>query len=137
VIDILSRRGYLTMRERGLWNVPSRSALGQRALERPTILLTNQHSLSDAEDLTEGYRALKLGKVVGEPTSGWIIYTWNAQLFDGTVFRLPRQLVLDSAGKNMELAPRPVDALVTRPIGESLTGKDSQLDRAARELLGN
>ena len=61
----------------------------------------------------------------------------DAQLFDGTVLRLPRQLVLDSAGKNMELAPRPVDAQVTRPIGETLTGKDSQLDRAVRELLGN
>jgi C-terminal processing protease CtpA/Prc len=135
VIDILSRRGYLTMRERGLWNVPARSALGQRSLERPTILVTNQHSLSDAEDLTEGYRALKLGKVVGEPTSGWIIYTWNAGLFDGTTIRLPRQLVLDSNGKNMELNPRPVDVGVTRPIGESLTGTDSQLDRAVRELL--
>ncbi len=137
VIDILSRRGYLTMRERGLWNVPSRSALGQRALERPTILITNQHSLSDAEDLTEGYRTLKLGKVVGEPTSGWIIYTWNANLFDGTTFRLPRQLILGSDGKNMELNPRQVDTLVTRPIGETMTGKDTQLDRAVRELLGN
>lgn len=137
VIDILSRKGYLTMRERGLWNVPSRTALGQRALERPTVLITNQHSLSDAEDLTEGFRALKLGKVVGEPTAGWIIYTWNTGLFDGTTFRLPRQLVLGSDGKNMELNPRPVDVLVTRPIGESLTGKDSQLDRAVRELLGN
>lgn len=137
VIDILSRRGYLTMRERGLWDVPSRSALGQRALERPTVLVTNQHSLSDAEDFTEGYRALKLGKVVGEPTAGWIIFTWNVNLFDGTTFRLPRQLVLGSDGKNMELNPRPVDAPVTRPIGESLTGKDSQLDRAVSELLGN
>jgi C-terminal processing protease CtpA/Prc len=137
VIDILSRRGYLTMRERGLWNVPSRSALGQRALERPTVLITNQHSLSDAEDLTEGYRTLKLGRVVGEPTSGWIIYTWNAQLFDGTTFRLPRQLILGADGKNMELNPRPVDVQVTRPIGETLTGKDSQLDRAVRELMGN
>jgi Tol biopolymer transport system component/C-terminal processing protease CtpA/Prc len=135
VIDILSRRGYLTMKERGLWNVPSRSALGQRALERPTVLVTNQHSLSDAEDFTEGYRALKLGKVVGEPTAGWIIFTWNVNLFDGTTFRLPRQLVLGSDGKNMELNPRPVDARVTRPIGESLTGKDSQLDRAVQELL--
>lgn len=137
VIDVLARRGYLTMKERGLWNVPSRSALGQRALERPTVLITNQHSLSDAEDFTEGYRTLKLGKVVGEPTAGWIIFTWNTQLFDGTTFRLPRQLVLDSNGKDMELNPRPVDAPVTRPIGESLTGKDSQLDRAVRELLGN
>ncbi|MBK9155614.1 MAG: PD40 domain-containing protein [Chloracidobacterium sp.] len=137
VIDILARRGYLTMRERGLWNVPARSALGQRALEKPTVLVTNQHSLSDAEDMTEGYRTLKLGKVVGEPTSGWIIYTWNSQLFDGTTVRLPRQLILGADGKNMELNPRQVDVPVTRPIGESLTGKDSQLDRAVRELLGN
>lgn len=137
VIDILSRRSYLTMRERGLWNVPSRSALGQRALERPTILVTNQHSLSDAEDLTEGYRTLKLGKVVGEPTAGWIIYTWNTGLFDGTTIRLPRQLVLGSDGKNMELNPRPVDVPATRPIGETMAGRDSQLDAAVRTLLGS
>jgi tricorn protease len=136
VIDILSRRGYLTMKERGLWNVPSRSALGQRSLERPTVLITNQHSLSDAEDFTEGYRSLKLGKTVGEPTAGWIIFTWNTQLFDGTSFRLPRQLVLGSDGKDMELNPRPVDVPVVRPIGESLSGKDSQLDAAVRVLMG-
>ncbi len=136
VIDILSRRGYLTMKERGLWNVPSRSALGQRALERPTVLVTNQHSLSDAEDFTEGYRSLKLGKVVGEPTAGWIIFTWNTQLFEGTTFRLPRQLILGSDGKDMELNPRPVDVQVTRPIGETMTGKDSQLDAAVRTLMG-
>ena len=137
VIDVLSRKGYLTMQERGLWNVPARSALGQRALERPTVLITNQHSLSDAEDLSEGYRSLKIGKIVGEPTAGWIIFTWNTNLFDGTTFRLPRQRILGSDGKDMELNPRPVDVPVTRPIGESLTGKDSQLDRAVRELLGN
>lgn len=137
VIDVLARRGYLTMKERGLWNVPARSALGQRSLERPTILVTNQHSLSDAEDLTEGYKTLKLGKVVGEPTSGWIIYTWNTTLFDGTTLRLPRQLILGSDGKNMEMNPRAVDVPVTRPVGETLTGKDSQLDAAVKVMLGN
>ena len=35
----------------------------------------------------------------------------------------------------MELNPRPVDVPVTRPIGETLPGKDSQLDTAVRELL--
>ncbi len=136
VIDILSRRAYLNFKERGFWTVPARTALGQRALERPTILITNQHSLSDAEDFTEGYRALKLGKVVGEPTAGWIIFTWNANLFDGTTLRLPRQMVTGIGdGKNMELNPRAVDILVTRPIGESLSKKDSQLDAAIRELL--
>jgi tricorn protease len=133
--DVFSRQGYLTMKERGLWEVPARSALGQRSLERPTILITNQHSLSDAEDFTEGYRSLKLGKVVGEPTAGWIIFTWGSTLFDGSSLRLPRQLVLGKDGKNMELNPRQVDIPVTRPIGESLTGKDSQLDAAVKELL--
>ena len=137
VIDVLSRKGYLTMKERGLWNVPSRSALGQRSLEKPTVLVTNQHSLSDAEDFTEGYRSLKLGKVVGEPTSGWIIFTWGSTLFDGTTVRMPRQMILGSDGKNMELNPRPVDVLVTRPIGETYTGKDSQLDVAVKQLIGN
>ncbi len=136
VIDVLSRKGYLKMTERGLWTVPGRSALGQRSLERPTILITNQHSLSDAEDLTEGYKTLKLGKVVGEPTSGWIIFTWNTTLFDGTTLRMPRQRIDGADGKNMELNPRTVDVPVTRPIGESVTGKDSQLEVAVRELLG-
>ena len=35
----------------------------------------------------------------------------------------------------MELNPHPVDIAVTRPLGESLIGKDSQLDKAVAELL--
>jgi hypothetical protein len=35
----------------------------------------------------------------------------------------------------MELKPRAVDVPVVRPIGESYTGNDSQLDAAVRELL--
>jgi C-terminal processing protease CtpA/Prc len=134
-IDVFARRGYMTMTVRGYPPAPARSMLGQRALERPTVLVTNQHSLSDAEDFTEGYRALKLGKVVGEPTAGWIIYTWGTTLIDGSNFRLPRQKIQDGSGTVMELNPRRVDVPVTRPIGESLTGKDIQLDTAARELL--
>jgi len=32
-------------------------------------------------------------------------------------------------------APRPVDVAVTRPIGEGLAGKDTQIEAAAKELL--
>jgi len=135
VIDVLARRGYLNMTERGRWTVPGRSNLGQRALERPTILVTNQHSLSDAEDFTEGYRSLRLGKVVGEPTAGWIIFTWGSSTFDGTTVRLPRQRITGNDGKDMELNPRSVDIPVTRPIGETYTGRDSQLEAAVKELL--
>lgn len=134
-IDVLARRGYLTMTPRGLPSTPARPALGQRALESPTILVTNQHSLSDAEDFTEGYRALGLGKVVGEPTAGWIIFTWSVRLIDGSSFRLPRARITTADGSPMEMHPRPVDIAVTRPIGEGLSGKDSQLDTAVAELL--
>jgi C-terminal processing protease CtpA/Prc len=135
-LDVLSRRPYLTMTNRGGPAAPARTALGQRSLELPTILVVNQHSLSDAEDFTEGYRTMKLGKVVGEPTAGWIIYTGAMELVDGTSMRMPGVLITGADGKNMENNPRPVDLAVTRPIGESYTGKDSQLDAAVKELLG-
>jgi C-terminal processing protease CtpA/Prc len=134
-IDIFARRGYLNMTQRGFPTAPARNVLGQRALESPTILVTNQHSLSDAEDFAEGYRALKLGQVVGEPTAGWIIYTWNISLIDGSSLRLPRTKITTREGVNMEMNPRPVDITVTRPIGETYTGRDSQLDAAVKELM--
>ena len=83
--------------------------------------MTNQHSLSDAEDFTEGYRTLRLGQVVGEPTAGWIIYTWNQSLIDGTTFRLPRMKITANDGANMERNPRPgrYRSWTSRPIGET------------------
>jgi C-terminal processing protease CtpA/Prc len=134
-IDMLARRSYFDMTPRGSTRVPSRSVLGQRALERPTILVTNQHSLSDAEDFTEGYRSLKLGKVVGEPTAGWIIFTWNTPLMDGSILRLPRMRITATDGSDMELHSRPVDVPVTRPLGEGVQGRDSQIETAVKELI--
>ncbi|HEV2617397.1 MAG TPA: DPP IV N-terminal domain-containing protein [Candidatus Acidoferrales bacterium] len=134
-LDVLSRRPYLSMTPRDFPTAPARSELGQRSLELPTILVTNQHSLSDAEDFTEGYRSMKLGKVVGEPTAGWIIYTSATQLIDGSFLRLPFIRVTAADGTPMELHPRPVDFLVKRPMGESYTTHDVQLDTAVRELL--
>jgi tricorn protease len=135
-IDVLARRSYLRMTPRGFAASPARTVLGQRALELPTVLVTDQYSLSDAEDFAEGYRSLKLGKVVGEPTAGWIIYTTDLQLLDGTSFRIPFMRIETAEGVNMERNPRPVDVPVERPFGESYTDKDSQLDAAVRVLLG-
>ncbi len=134
-IDVLARRGYLSMLSRGFPLVSARTQLGQRSLELPTILVTNQHTLSDAEDFTEGYRSLKLGKVVGEPTAGWIIFTGGVTLIDGSVLRMPGSKIFASDGSPMELHPRQVDIPVTRPVGESYSGRDSQLDAAVAELL--
>jgi len=135
VLDVFSRRNFLTMTPRGLFSVPSRQNLGQRALGLPTVLVTNESSLSDAEDFTEGYRYLGLGKVVGVPTAGWIIYTGGQGLIDGSTVRVPFIRIQGADGKEMELNPRPVDIHVERPLGETLAGKDSQLDAAVAELL--
>jgi tricorn protease len=134
-IDVLARRSYFTMTPRGFSASPSRTVLGQRALESPTILVTNRHTLSDGEDFTEGYRSLKLGKVVGEPTAGWIIYTSGVQLIDGSNLRLPFDRIVANDGTMMEMHPRPVDLPVSKPLGESYLQRDSQLEGAVNELL--
>jgi Tol biopolymer transport system component/C-terminal processing protease CtpA/Prc len=134
-IDVLARQNYFTMTPRGQASAPARTMLGQRSLGRPTVLVTDQHSLSDAEDFTEGYRTLGLGKVVGEPTAGWIIYTSNVNLIDGSSLRLPVTRITAHDGEQMEMHPRKVDIAVTRPVGESYGTHDSQLDAAVQELL--
>jgi len=134
-LDVFTRKNYLMMTPRDLTPVPSRQNLGQRALGLPTVLVTNESSLSDAEDFTEGYRSLKLGKVVGEPTAGWIIFTGAQPLIDGSTVRVPGWRIQDLRGQTMEMHPRPVDVEVERPLGETETGSDAQLERAVKELL--
>jgi C-terminal processing protease CtpA/Prc len=135
-LDVFARRNYLTMTPRDLFPVPSRQALGQRALGLPTVLITNESSLSDAEDFTEGYRALGLGKVVGQPTAGWIIFTGGETLIDGSTVRVPSSRIQGIHGDDMEGHPRPVDIAVEAPLGEDLQGRDAQLEAAVSTLLG-
>jgi Tol biopolymer transport system component/C-terminal processing protease CtpA/Prc len=132
VLDVFTRKNFLLLTPRDLTALPSRQTLGQRALGLPTVLVTNESSLSDAEDFTEGYRALHLGKVVGVPTAGWIIYTGGRRLIDGSTVRTPFMRVQDASGHDMEMHPRPVDVMVERPLGEA---RDAQLEAAIAELL--
>ena len=48
---------------------------------------------------------------------------------------MPGTKIFAADGTPMEMHPRPVDVAVTRPVGESYSGKDSQLDAAVAELL--
>lgn len=134
-LDVLSRRDYIHMTPRDMPSAPARRMLGQRSLGKPTVLLTNQDSLSDAEDFAEGYRALGLGKVVGEPTAGWIVFTSNVPLLDGSSLRIPFVRITSNDGGDLEMNPRPVDVPVARPLGESYRGRDVQLETAVGQLL--
>jgi Tol biopolymer transport system component/C-terminal processing protease CtpA/Prc len=133
-IDVLTRREYATFRSRFGYDPGERTALGERVLDKPTALLVNEHSLSDAENFTEAYRVLHAGPVVGKPTAGWIIFTSAATLADGSTIRLPSTLVIAHDGVDMELHPRPVDVRAALPPGALERGDDPQLDAAVREL---
>jgi tricorn protease len=135
-LDVITRREYLRFASRFGFDAPERTALGQRALDRPTVLVTNEHTLSDGENMAEGYRRLGAGKIVGVPTAGWIIFTSETTLADGSTLRLPATRVLTRDGVDMELHPRPVDVRVENPPGAAERGADPQLDAAVRVLLG-
>jgi len=130
---VLNRRDYINFSSRLNRSGPERPSLGQRALDLPTVLITNEHSLSDAENLSEGYRRSHLGRIVGTPTAGWIIFTSGTPLIDGSFLRLPSYRVQTLEGTTMERHPRPVDITVDRALGEG--DRDRQLDAAMRELM--
>ena len=135
ILDVLHRRAYTQSNYRGLISTTDTNLAGNRILEQPVILITNEHSGSNAEMFSEGFRKLGLGKVVGMPTAGAVIWTWGWSLLDGTVFRLPRLRVTTLEGENTEGTARPVDLQIDRPLGEAAQGIDSQLDAAVEQLL--
>lgn len=135
VLDFLLRKPYVNMIQRGAPAVSGRHLLGQRALQAPTILLTNQYSGSDAENFTEGYRVLGLGKVIGVPTAGADVFTTAGLLVDGSRVRLPYITNAQLDQTPLERVPRPVDIHVPAVPGESYQGTDAQLEAAVRELL--
>ena len=135
ILDVLHRRAYTQSNYRGLISTTDTNLAGNRILEQPVILITNEHSGSNAEMFSEGFRKLGLGKVVGMPTAGAVIWTWGWGLLDGTIFRLPRLRVSTLEGENTEGTARPVDVQVDRPLGEAAQGIDSQLDVAVEQLL--
>jgi tricorn protease len=136
ILDVLAKRDYLSSTYRGKIKTSSANLAGDRILDKPTVLLTNEHSGSNAEMFSEGYRRLGLGKVVGTPTMGAVIWTGSWELLDGTTFRLPFIRVSAEGDENLELAPRVVDIHVERPPGEAAKGVDSQIDKAVGVLLG-
>jgi C-terminal processing protease CtpA/Prc len=135
ILDVLARRSVLLKTFRDRPPVDAAYFHGSRVLNRPTILVINEESHSNAEIMAEGYRRLGLGKVVGRPSAGAVIGTNNHQLIDGTSFRLPHIKSATPEGEDLEGTGRAVDLDVELPVGESARGADRQLDAAVAALL--
>jgi tricorn protease len=101
-----------------------------RKWTKPVTLLINGQSYSDAEIFPNAFRTLGLGKLVGQPTAGWVIGTTSATLIDGSTLRLPRTGVFTIRGVNMEKQGVSPDVFVDARPDDARKGIDPQLDKA-------
>ncbi len=106
-----------------------------KALEKPMTLLINNYSASNSEIFAEGFRQLKLGKIIGEPTAGAVIGTGSYTLIDGTRVRRPSWGAFTVGMEDTDKIRRQPDILIEHGPDDFINGHDKQLERAVSELL--
>jgi tricorn protease len=132
VLNFLSRRTYLN------WKYREGSLTRQSNFspsDKPIILLINEQSLSDAEMTAQGFKALKLGTIMGNETYRWIIFTSGVGLVDGSSVRMPGWGCYTLDGKDLEMSGVQPDIKVINTFDDKLNGRDPQIDRAVEEIL--
>jgi len=132
VLNFLSQKPYLQWkyREGKMTTQPNFAPSG-----KPIVLLINEGSLSDAEMTAAGFKALKLGKIIGQDTYRWIIFTSAKGLVDGSSYRLPSWGTYTLDGQNLEKTGVKPDIYVKNTFMDRLQNNDPQLERAVQEIL--
>ncbi len=132
VLQFLSQKPYLKWKYRG-GAFTLQPNFGVAA--KPIVMLINEQSLSDAEMTATGFKALKLGKVIGTETYRWIIFTSGKGLVDGSFFRLPSWGCYTLDGDDIEKEGVKPDIYVKQTFVQRLANEDPQLDRAIAEII--
>lgn len=132
VLNFLAQRPYLKWkyREGQLTVQPNFAPSG-----KPIVLLINEYSLSDAEMTAAGFKALKLGKIIGQETYRWIIFTSGKSLVDGSFYRLPSWGTYTLDGQNLEKTGVKPDIYIKNTFLDRLENKDPQLEGAIQEVM--
>ena len=132
LLTILKRRLYALEQYRG---TPPFTQPFQ-VWQKPTVVLINEFSASDAEIFPKAFRDLGLGKLVGVPTYGGVIGTYNVTLIDGTTFfRVPVTGWRTLDGVNLENYGVKPDILVEHSPEDNANENDLQLKTAVDLLL--
>ncbi len=132
VLKFLSQRSYLN------WKYREGSLTKQSNFspsDKPIVLLINEQSLSDAEMTAAGFKALKLGTIIGNETYRWIIFTSGVGLVDGSSVRMPGWGTYSLDGKDLEMSGVAPDIKVINSFDDKLNGRDPQIDRAVEEIM--
>ncbi len=132
VLKFLSQRSYLQWKYREGKLTPQSNFSPS---DKPIVLLINEQSLSDAEMTAQGFKALKLGKIIGNGTYRWIIFTSGIGLVDGSSVRMPAWGCYSLEGKDLEINGVQPDILLVNSFEDKLNGNDPQLDKAIEEIL--
>lgn len=132
VLNFLSQKPYLQWkyREGKMTAQPNFAPSG-----KPIVLLINEASLSDAEMTAAGFKALKLGKIIGQDTYRWIIFTSGKSLVDGSYYRLPSWGTYTLDGQNLEKTGVKPDIYVKNTFVDRQLDNDPQLERAIQEIM--
>ncbi len=131
VLEMLIKKPYMNWKYRGgkLTAQPNFYPGG-----KPMVLLINEQSLSDAELTTAGWKELGLGKVIGNGTYRWLIFTSGKSLVDGSFYRLPSWGCYTLDGRNIETNGAEPDIKVINTFEDRLKNNDPQLLKAIEEL---
>jgi len=107
----------------------------RRTWTKPIVLLIDENSFSDAEIFPQLFKEAKLGKVIGMPTSGSVIGTWQVDLIDGSSMRMPGSGWYRMDGTNMEGNGAQPDIKVEMSLNDIVNENDLQLQKAVEVLL--
>lgn len=107
----------------------------RRTWTKPVVLLIDENSFSDAEIFPQLFKEAKLGKVIGMPTSGSVIGTWEIKLIDGSSMRMPGEGWYRLDGTNMEGNGAQPDIRVEMSLNDIISENDVQLKKAVEVLL--
>jgi tricorn protease len=130
LLTILQQKQYQLTRQRGS-NELTRPL---RAFFGPMVVMANERSTSDAEVFPDGFKTLKLGKVVGVTTYGAVIGTGSHQLMDGSTLRTPGYGLWNVNGTNLENNGIAPDVYVDNSPEDFFNRRDAQLEKAVEVL---
>lgn len=136
LLEILIKRPWLKRYPRGTGpSGISENIYRSIALEKPSLLLINEQSFSNAEIMAEGFRRLQIGSIVGEETAGGVIGTSSFNLIDGSRMRMPFSGAFTVDGENLENNGRKPDMRVLNHPDELDAGVDAQIKAAVEQML--
>jgi tricorn protease len=131
ILEMLTKKVHGFQATRGLPLRPTPVA----QFSGPKALLINEYSASDAEIFPNGFRQKGLGPLIGMPTSGAVIGTYDTTLVNGSRFRVPVNGWFTMEGVDLENMGVKPDYEVPFPYEAYRDHDDPQIRKAVAVLL--